>query len=120
VHQVLGVLINDCDSHVRRLAKQKQGLYAQWLQSGGNSLAGPYASVSYQDDLAWCEAVLTSSVCCMIARSASSTLIRIGLAADTAALTLAFRKGRSTGSRPFVDVRTCCGHAAGLPYGCTA
>jgi hypothetical protein len=41
---------------MRRLAKQKQGLYAQWLQSGGNSLAGPYASASYQDDLAWCEA----------------------------------------------------------------
>ncbi len=50
-----------------RLAKQKQGLFAKWLQSGGNSLAGPYASTSYQDDLAWCDCALSSSVCRMIA-----------------------------------------------------
>lgn len=36
-----------------KLATQKEGLYAQWLQSGTTNLAGPYASDSYQDDLAW-------------------------------------------------------------------
>lgn len=55
------------------MAKQKQGLYAQWLQSGGNSLAGPYASSSYQDDMAWCGSfrscslsvdALSAAACC--------------------------------------------------------
>lgn len=38
----------------RRLATLQQGLYAKWVRRGATNLAGPYASASYLDDLAWC------------------------------------------------------------------